>query len=120
MVKRKKSKQVQENIKDIDPAINDEQIFCDDLILTKEQLLEIKCSHLERENITKDLKVAFTEIQAIDRQKELMNLRISDIKNASTVKDRQHKELIEDIGRRVGNSLLDSQINFETGKVTFS
>lgn len=113
MVKRKK------NIETPKQTVADE-FSCDDITLTKEQLLEIKCSHLERENIKKDLKVIFTEIQTIDRQKELMNLRMSDIKSASIVKDRDHKDLIEGIGRKVGKSLLDSQINFETGKVTFS
>lgn len=122
MVKRKKSKQTPE-IKEeakVTETVKDDDFFCDDLTLTKEQLLEIKCSHLERESIAKDLKIIFGEIQTLDRQKELMNLRMSDIKNSSIMKDREHKEIIENIGRKVGKSLLDSQINFETGKVTFS
>lgn len=119
MVKRRKA--AKEEIKEVKKeVVEDGDFFCDDVVLTKEQLLEIKNSHLERECINKDTKIFFTEIQLLDRQKELSNLRMSDMKARATMKDRDHKDLIEDIGRKVGVSLLDSQINFETGKVTFS
>lgn len=115
MVKRKKNEEAQ----DVAPEIKDE-LFCDDVFLTKEQLLEIRCSHLERDNIQKEEKILFAEIQLIERHKELMNLKLNDVKAKSVVKSREHKELINEIGRRVGINLNNSLINFETGKVTFS
>lgn len=100
--------------------IKDDDFFCDDVKLSREQLFEIRCSHLERENLQRDMKNLYTELQLKDREKELMNLRLSDLKTKLVIKDRDHKEVIESIGRKLGVSLLDSQINFETGKVTFS
>jgi hypothetical protein len=123
MAKKKKNENKSQDIVEdnkVETKNEEEDLFCDDLVLTNEQLLEIRFSHLERETINKDIKILYQEIQILDRQKELANLRVSDMKNRATIKDRDHKDLIENIGRKVGKSLLDSQINFETGRVTFS
>jgi hypothetical protein len=123
MAKKKKNQNKSQDIVEdnkVETKNEEEDLFCDDLVLTNEQLLEIRFSHLERETINKDIKILYQEIQILDRQKELANLRVSDMKNRATIKDRDHKDLIENIGRKVGKSLLDSQINFETGRVTFS
>lgn len=112
MVKKKKIGQ--EPIKEGFEELND------GLRLSKEQLLTIRVSHLEREFLQKDVESKFRQTEILERDKTIANLQLSDLKAKLTRKTHEHKELIEEIGRKLGVDLKNTTINPETGEVTLS
>ena len=99
---------------------NDNIIGSDGLFLSKEQRLEIAVSHLEREVIKKEIQSMHNKISYLERDKVICNLQMSDLKARSIRKDRDHKDLIESIGRKLGVDLRNSLINPESGEVTLT
>lgn len=92
----------------------------DGLKLSKEQLLTLRISHLEREFLQKEVESKFRHTEILERDKTIANLQLSDLKSKLTRKGIEHKALIEEMGRKLGIDLKNSSINPETGEITLS
>lgn len=110
MIKRKSNKKDQGTTK---------KSGSDTKFLSKEQLLTIKNAHLERDAVQKDILGLHNKIQYLERERTICNLQMSDLKGRATMKDKEHKDIIKEIGDRIGVDLKDSVINQESGEITF-
>ena len=99
--------------------VQNEEPLNENVMLNKEQRLEVLVSHLEVDLIKKDIQAIHNKAEFLEREKMICNLKISDLKSKLTRKQLDHKDIIDQIGRQIGVDLKNSVINQETGEINF-
>lgn len=120
-IRKKKSttkKEITAKAKDL--AAKQEDNLDADLCLSNEDRLRLIVSMMERDLTVKEMAALHNKIETLDREKTIMNLKMSDLQAVKKKRERDHNELIADLGRKMGVNLKNSTICPESGKITFA
>ena len=118
MSKKSKIKQEESQVeKELDKK--EEEEFNEEVRLSEVQRLQLMVSHLEQENVKKEISALHNKTEFLEREKAICKMRINDLKSRVAKGERNHQELIGEIGRKLGVKMKDAVVDMETGLVTF-
>lgn len=112
-----KTKKDLEKSKEVKTIINKQITKSVEQKISREDYLEIKLNHLEREKLMTEVQNVALQVESIDRQKIILNLTKDDLRNKLKKIEIRHKDLLDEIRVRTGVTILGKTINPETLEV---